>query len=68
MTAPDCYRFCLSHPDVDVVLTGPKNRRQLEENLTDLKKNGPLTEEEDRRIRAFGEVVHRNSSRFTFRF
>ena len=32
MSAVDCYRFCLSNPHVDIVLTGPKNRLQLEEN------------------------------------
>jgi len=68
MTATDCYRFCLSHPDVDLVLTGPKNRRQLEENLTGLWKKGALSEEENSWIRAFGQAVHRKSSRFTFGF
>ena len=68
MTAPDCYRFCLSNPHVDLVLTGPKNRQQLKENLGHLKEKGPLSEEEDRWIRNFGQIVHRGSSRFTFRF
>ena len=30
-TAADCYRFCLSPPHVDVVLTGPKTVAQLRE-------------------------------------
>ncbi len=68
MTAGDCYRFCLSNPHVDVVLTGPRNRRELEENLQALREKGPLSNEEDRRIRDFGQVVHEASSRFTFRF
>jgi aryl-alcohol dehydrogenase-like predicted oxidoreductase len=68
MTAPDCYRFCLSNPHVDLVLTGPKNRRQLEENLSHLQEKGPLSEEEGRWIRNFGQIVHTGSSRFTFRF
>jgi hypothetical protein len=68
MTAPDCYRFCLSNPHVDLVLTGPKNRRQLQENLSHLKENGPLSEEELHWIRNFGQIVHQSSSRFTFRF
>ena len=68
MTASDCYRFCLSNPHVDLVLTGPKNRRQLEENIRNLQEKGPLSEEENRWIRDFGQVVHRGSSRFTFRF
>jgi len=68
MTASDCYRFCLSNPHVDLVLTGPKNRRQLQENLNNIREKGPLSEEENRWIRDFGQIVHRGSSRFTFRF
>jgi aryl-alcohol dehydrogenase-like predicted oxidoreductase len=68
MTASDCYRFCLSNSNVDLVLTGPKNRHQLKENINQLQEKGPLSEEESRWIRDFGQVVHRSSSRFTFRF
>ena len=68
MTAADCYRFCLSNPYVDVVLTGPKNRRQLQENIETLRKKGPLSEEEDNWIRDYGKIVYNSSSRFTFRF
>ncbi len=56
-TAGDCYRFCLSHPSVDVVLTGPKDLAQLEENLDALAR-GPLDEDEDAWMRRFGQVVH----------
>jgi len=68
MTASDCYRFCLSNPHVDLVLTGPKTRQQLQENLHNLREKGPLSEEENRWIRDFGQIVHRGSSRFTFGF
>ena len=68
MTASDCYRFCLSNPHVDIVLTGPKDRQQLQENLDNLREKGPLSEEENAWIRDFGQIVHRDSSRFTFRF
>jgi aryl-alcohol dehydrogenase-like predicted oxidoreductase len=57
MTAGECYRFCLSDPHVNVVLTGPKTRAQLEESLAEIAK-GPLTQDEVTRIRAFGQVVH----------
>ena len=57
MTAGDCYRFCLSSPHVDVVLTGPKDVRQLRENLAALEK-GPLSAEEERWMREFGQKVH----------
>ena len=68
MTAADSYRFCLSNPHVDVVLTGPKNRRQLQENLHNLMGKGPLSEEESRWIRELGQAVHEASSRITFRY
>ena len=68
MTEYDCYRFCLSNPHVDLVLTGPKNRQQLQENLRNFHEKGPLSEDENGWIRDFGQIVHRDSSRFTFRF
>ena len=68
MTASDCYRFCLSNPHVDIVLTGPKTRQQLQENLSELRDKGPLSEEENSWIRNYGQIVHKKSSRFTFRF
>jgi len=57
MTAGDCYRFCLSNPQVDVVLTGPANERELDENLNAVAQ-GPLSEADLARFRAFGKVVH----------
>jgi aryl-alcohol dehydrogenase-like predicted oxidoreductase len=57
MTAGDCYRFCLSSPHVDVVLTGPKNVSELRENLKALEQ-GPLSEEEQRWMREYGRLVH----------
>jgi aryl-alcohol dehydrogenase-like predicted oxidoreductase len=68
MTACDCYRFCLSDPHVDLVLTGPENRSQLQENISGLREKGALSAEDANWIREFGQVVHKNSSRFTFRF
>ncbi|MBE0568985.1 MAG: aldo/keto reductase, partial [Deltaproteobacteria bacterium] len=56
-TAGDCYRFCLSSPYVDVVLTGPRSRAEFRENLAALDK-GPLSEQETAEIRAFGAAVH----------
>jgi aryl-alcohol dehydrogenase-like predicted oxidoreductase len=68
MTAPDCYRFCLSNHHVDIVLTGPKTRQQLQENLSELLEKGPLSEEENGWIRDYGQIVYKKSSRFSFRF
>ena len=57
MSPGDCYRFCLSSPFVDVVLSAADNRKQIDENLDALEK-GPLSSEEDEWIRHFGEFVH----------
>lgn len=56
-TAGDCYRFCLAEPKVSVVLTGPKNRTQLEANL-DAVRTGPMPDDELCWMREFGKVVH----------
>jgi aryl-alcohol dehydrogenase-like predicted oxidoreductase len=57
MTAGDCYRFCLSSPHVDVVLTAPASGQQLDANLAAIER-GPLSAEEDAWMRAFGRAVH----------
>ena len=57
MSAGDCYRFQLSSPHVDLALTGPKTRAEMEANLDALDK-GPLSEDEQRWIRDFGRAVH----------
>ena len=57
MTAGDCYRFCLSSPHVDVVLTGPKDVEELRQNLAALEQ-GPLSEEEAGWMRRYGAQVH----------
>jgi aryl-alcohol dehydrogenase-like predicted oxidoreductase len=56
-TAGDCYRFCLTSPHVDVVLSGPASAAQLRENLRALER-GPLGPEEMAWMREFGRVVH----------
>jgi aryl-alcohol dehydrogenase-like predicted oxidoreductase len=57
MTAGDCYRFCLSNPNVDVVLCGPGSQTQLEENLEALEK-GPLSPDEEKWMREYGRLAH----------
>lgn len=56
LTAGLCYRFCLTNPHVHVVLTGPKNRTQLKENLKALH-DGPLSVEELQWVRDYGRKV-----------
>ena len=58
LTAADCYRFALSHPAVHVAITGPKNAREMRENLEALEL-GPLSPEEMARIRRLGERLYR---------
>jgi len=57
-TAPMCYRFVLSNPNVDVCMMAPYNRKQAEEDLAAVRQ-GPLSDEEMRFMREFGEAVHR---------
>ena len=57
-TAPMCYRFVLSNPNVDVCMTCPSNLKQLEENLTAIRQ-GPMPEEEMQFMREFGDTVYR---------
>ncbi|MFH1467580.1 MAG: aldo/keto reductase [Pseudomonadota bacterium] len=56
LTAGLCYRFCLQSPHVHAVLTGPSNRRELDENL-DAIAHGPLTAAEYAWIRDYGRAV-----------
>jgi aryl-alcohol dehydrogenase-like predicted oxidoreductase len=55
--AGDCYRFCLTNPHVDVVLTGPRNVAELRENLAAVDK-GPLSDAEMTFMRELGRAVH----------
>jgi aryl-alcohol dehydrogenase-like predicted oxidoreductase len=56
-SAADCYRFCLSRPEVDLCLMGVANAAQLDENLRGLEA-GPLSDAEQDWMRDFGRVVH----------
>jgi aryl-alcohol dehydrogenase-like predicted oxidoreductase len=54
--ASDCYRFALTHPDVDVTLCGPKDRAQLDEALTALDR-GPMSPDELAWMKRIGKAV-----------
>jgi aryl-alcohol dehydrogenase-like predicted oxidoreductase len=56
-TPGQAYRFVLSNPHVDVVLTAPTNPRQLEANL-DALQAGPLDKLEMAFMREYGDAVH----------
>lgn len=56
-TAGDCFRFCLSNPHVDVVISAPKTAEQMRENMKALEA-GPLTDDAMGRMRRLGQAVH----------
>ena len=64
LTPGHCYRFCLTSPHVHVVLTGPKTRAQLEENLACMRQ-GPLTQPERQWVLDYGAFV-KSKNRFTY--
>ena len=55
-SASDCYRFVLSHPAVDICMTGPKNMEQMHQALRSLDL-GPMNEAELKRMRRIGDHV-----------
>jgi aryl-alcohol dehydrogenase-like predicted oxidoreductase len=59
-TAGDCYRFCLSHRDVDMVLCGPANGEHVRHACDALAK-GPLDAEELAWMRRVGDHVYGRS-------
>ena len=57
-TAGDCYRFCLSHPSIDMVATGPATAAHVEESLNAAGRSA-MSEEELAWMRRVGGAVHR---------
>lgn len=56
-SAPDCYRFALAHPAVELALTAPHSVEELRQNLAVLDARPP-TPEEMATWRAYGDVVY----------
>lgn len=56
MTAPECYRFVLSHPRVDVVLCGAADFAELAADVEAVER-GPLEAGRLEEVRAFGDRV-----------
>ena len=56
-TAGDCYRFALSHPSVDLVVTGPSTFEHAAHSL-DAVALGPMSEDELQWMRRVGDAVH----------
>jgi len=57
-TAGQCYRFVLSNPAVHVCLMSPRNLRQFDVNLGEIRDRGPLSPEEMGFMTRFGDAVH----------
>ncbi len=62
-TPGQCYRFVVSDPHVDVVLTAPRSERELVENVTEVRR-GPLPDDELAFMRRFGAHVHEHAGWF----
>jgi aryl-alcohol dehydrogenase-like predicted oxidoreductase len=56
MTPPECYRFAISNPNVDVVLCGPKSKEELAQDRAGVAL-GPLPSERLESVRRFGDAV-----------
>ena len=57
LTAADCYRFVLSNPAVDMVMTGTRTRPMMQDNLKVLEMPA-LSDEEMVRIRKIGDHIY----------
>ncbi len=65
MTPEECYRFALSNEHVDLVLCGPKNYAELEQNARGVAL-GPLPPARIEEVRAFGDVVRKGISSLAY--
>lgn len=63
-TAADCYRFCLAHPAISVVLAAPNDRIELEEDLRALENWDRVEEGWLDAMRQHGRRVHRHAREF----
>ena len=63
----DLYRYVLSNPNIDMVLTAPQTIQQLEENLSTLEM-GPVSEEDRAWLERIGDHVHALSPSANFDF
>jgi aryl-alcohol dehydrogenase-like predicted oxidoreductase len=57
-TAGDCYRFCLSHPSIDIVATGPAKAAHVGESL-EAAERGVMSDQELAWMRTVGDAIHR---------
>jgi aryl-alcohol dehydrogenase-like predicted oxidoreductase len=62
--APAWYRFALQAPSATVALMSPESREELEEDLTVLDADGPLSAAEYEVLSKHGQRVRRHGGRF----
>ena len=67
MTAPECYRFVLTHPAVNTVLCGARTLDEVEQDVEGIRQ-GPLSPERQAEVLRFGDAIHANPSRRSSRF
>ena len=60
MTAPECYRFVLGHPAVDLALCAARSPDELRQDVEGVRQ-GPLDPARDAEVRGFGDAVHASS-------
>jgi aryl-alcohol dehydrogenase-like predicted oxidoreductase len=66
MTGPECYRFVLGHPKVDVALCGARSFDELQRDVAGVL-SGPLPEDRLAEVRRFGDAVRQSATgRFGF--
>jgi aryl-alcohol dehydrogenase-like predicted oxidoreductase len=59
-TAADCYRYCLSHPAVRMVLTAPKTLQELRDNIKVLDAR-PMSRAERAHWERHGDIVYKST-------
>jgi len=62
-SSTDCYRFVLSQPGIHACLCGPQDMAQMDAALKTLD-SPPMDDDEQARMRAIGDHVHRQRSFF----
>jgi aryl-alcohol dehydrogenase-like predicted oxidoreductase len=60
--ASDCYRFALTHPAVNVCLSGPRNGADLDEAMSAIER-GPMNDDELSWMKRVGASVREKSKR-----
>jgi predicted aldo/keto reductase-like oxidoreductase len=61
---PRTYRFVLHHPAVTVALMAPQTRAELDEDLTVLEAQWPMSDDEYRILADHGQRVRRHAGQF----